>query len=59
MNGAAIANGKVFNKTGSELRDLIFQEFVSKFGISKEIYDKEISDSKTAILLRDGMFYLI
>jgi len=55
MNGQEISSRTVFNKTGVQIRDLIFEKFVSRFDISKDIYNQEMYGNGFSILQRDGL----
>jgi hypothetical protein len=59
MNGEIIGSGRVINKTGLEIRNLIFSTYSSKFGITRDQFEKEMSGSEIAILQRDGLNYFI
>eukprot|EP01080_Neovahlkampfia_damariscottae_P006962 gene6962-11124_t len=54
MNGQLISSRTVFNNTGSEIRDLIYNKLVSGFSVSKNDYNKEMYGSDFAILQRDA-----
>lgn len=56
-NQDKIFNRALLNKTQLEFRDIIYLEYVRRFDISKEVYDKEMGDVGILLALRDQWKY--